>query len=107
MSTFIRQKTNKIEWAEWSWNPVTGCKNDCKYCYAREIASMMPRSIYPKGFIPDFHERQLQAPYNTTIPAKEKHLPGIHNVFLCSMGDLFGPGVKQEWIDKIIFPELE
>jgi hypothetical protein len=21
-----------IEWAKWSWNPVTGCKNDCPYC---------------------------------------------------------------------------
>jgi len=26
-------KTNEnIDWAKWSWNPVTGCKLGCKYC---------------------------------------------------------------------------
>ena len=28
----------KIDWAEASWNPVTGCQHDCEYCYARRIA---------------------------------------------------------------------
>ena len=31
------QKT-KIEWADSTWNPVTGCLNGCSYCYARKIA---------------------------------------------------------------------
>ncbi len=29
----------KIDWADYTWNPVTGCLNGCKYCYARNIAN--------------------------------------------------------------------
>lgn len=28
----------KIDWADYSWNPVTGCLHGCEYCYARGIA---------------------------------------------------------------------
>lgn len=28
----------KIEWADSTWNPVTGCEHGCEYCYARRIA---------------------------------------------------------------------
>lgn len=28
----------KIDWADASWNPVTGCLHGCAYCYARRIA---------------------------------------------------------------------
>lgn len=28
----------KIEWCDSTWNPVTGCKHGCDYCYARRIA---------------------------------------------------------------------
>jgi protein gp37 len=28
----------KIDWADMTWNPVTGCYHDCEYCYARKIA---------------------------------------------------------------------
>lgn len=29
----------KIEWADSTWNPVTGCLHGCEYCYARRIAN--------------------------------------------------------------------
>lgn len=28
----------KIEWCDYTWNPVTGCLHECEYCYARRIA---------------------------------------------------------------------
>jgi hypothetical protein len=31
---FNDQKGMDIEWAMYSWNPVTGCRHDCPYCYA-------------------------------------------------------------------------
>lgn len=31
-------QNTKIDWADSSWNPVTGCRHDCEYCYARGIA---------------------------------------------------------------------
>ncbi|HEX9038449.1 MAG TPA: hypothetical protein VF808_15810 [Ktedonobacterales bacterium] len=27
-----KQDTTHIEWAQWSWNPVTGCLHNCPYC---------------------------------------------------------------------------
>ena len=32
------QKT-KIDWADSTWNPVTGCFHDCPYCYARNMSN--------------------------------------------------------------------
>lgn len=31
-------KKTKIDWADSTWNPVTGCLHGCKYCYAHDIA---------------------------------------------------------------------
>ena len=31
-------KKTKIEWCDSTWNPVTGCRHGCEYCYARRIA---------------------------------------------------------------------
>lgn len=31
-------KKTKIDWADSTWNPVTGCLHGCEYCYARGIA---------------------------------------------------------------------
>ena len=38
-ATFNQTPGEGISWAEWSWNPVTGCLHGCDYCYAREIAT--------------------------------------------------------------------
>jgi protein gp37 len=95
----IFNRTNEnIEWAKWSWNPVTGCKNTCSYCYARDIANR----FYKQGFKPTFHKNRLSAPMNTKIKKSEKDISGIHNVFVCSMADLFGDWVDKKWIDAIL-----
>ena len=31
-------RKTKIDWADSTWNPVTGCLHGCEYCYARRIA---------------------------------------------------------------------
>ena len=28
---------SKIEWCDHTWNPVTGCRNGCSYCYANTM----------------------------------------------------------------------
>jgi protein gp37 len=33
----------KIEWADYTWNPVTGCLHGCNYCYARRMAKRFSR----------------------------------------------------------------
>jgi hypothetical protein len=31
-----QEENLNIEWALWSWNPITGCEHNCPYCYARD-----------------------------------------------------------------------
>lgn len=113
-ATFNESKGDGISWAGWSWNPVTGCLHGCDYCYAREIAtSTRTASAYPVGFTPLFHHERLDAPANTNIPAKyrdAKHkscgsgdcqICAYRRVFVCSMADLYGRWVPDEWIQQV------
>lgn len=78
---------SKIEWTDFTWNPVTGCLNDCSYCYARREAQR-----WKKSFEPEFHPERLNDPIRRKKPAK---------IFVCSNADLFGPWVPAEWIQEV------
>jgi protein gp37 len=94
----FNESNDNIEWSIWTWNPVVGCRQGCQYCYAEGIANR----FYPQKFEPTFYEERLPAPYNSKIPEKYKNHPGKTNVFVCSMADLFGDWVDEEWISKIM-----
>jgi protein gp37 len=98
----VFNKTNEmVDWAAWTWNPVTGCWHGCDYCYAREIANdERMAQAYPKKFEPTFHPARLDAPRNTSVP-KELTRPADKNVFTCSMADLFGKWVPDSWIMEV------
>ena len=100
----------KIDWCDSTWNPVTGCMYGCEYCYARGIATRFggnalrinhvldkPFAIkgktqpYPFGFIPTLHRYRL----NDYIGKKGR------NIFVCSMADLFGDWVPDDWIEEV------
>ena len=125
---------SKIDWCDFSWNPVTGCRNKCEYCYARKQALRFSGDIrvnkrsdqleptmhynpeldeeayftyilkhpfknetganvpFPVGFEPILHEYRLCMPAQKKKPA---------NIFVCSMADLFGDWVPEEWIMKV------
>ena len=105
----------KIDWADMTWNPVTGCLHGCEYCYARKIATRfgMPQldnncyvytgkiknyddavhtGPYPWGFAPTLHTYRLADPQKIKKP---------QNIFVCSMADLFGDWVPDEWIQTV------
>lgn len=73
----------KIEWTDYTWNPITGCLHGCDYCYARKIAERFPKA-FPQGFAPAFHQERLQEPIKLKKPSK---------IFTVSMGDMFGDGL--------------
>jgi protein gp37 len=92
-------KTNEqVDWAKWTWNPVTGCLHNCVYCYARDIAER----FYAEKFQPTFRPERLHAPHYTKVPEMAETEIGWRNVFVCSMADLFGKWVPQEWIDAVL-----
>ena len=92
-------KTTKIEWTDKTWNPITGCTKysaGCKNCYA-EIMSYRLKAMglekYTNGFELALHEETLKEP----LKWKKSH-----NIFVCSMSDLFHENVPFSFIDKII-----
>ncbi len=106
--TFNETTGEGISWAAWSWNPVTGCLHGCEYCYARAIIHRYG-DANPVGFTPLFHQERLDAPANTTIPAdhRDEEQPcrpdgcPYRRVFVCSMADLYGRWVPDEWIAAV------
>jgi protein gp37 len=124
-------KYTKIEWADRTWNPITGCLHDCPYCYARRIVcrfglDFAPRigdvgfhgckydsadgidtmmeldkpyrkdgriEPYPMAFHPTFHRYKLDRPQGVTKR---------QNVFVGSMGEVFGAWVPDKWIADIL-----
>lgn len=78
----------KIEWTDYTWNPVTGCFHDCFYCYAKRIAMR-----FDGHFEPTFHQYRLDEPMKLKKPSK---------IFVCSMADLFGHWVEIGWINLVM-----
>ena len=106
----------KIEWCDSTWNPVTGCRHGCEYCYARRIAERFGKKVpdysgYPLSrggvhmvdnkfdsnpyaflFEPTFHAYRLDEPQRKKKP---------QTIFVCSMADLFGDWVPDKWIEEV------
>lgn len=93
-----KQKGDSIEWARWSWNPVTGCLHNCPYCYARDLAER----FYPQKFEPSIVPDRLTDPIKMAVPEKAQHDLSYKNIFTCSMADLFGKWVPDEWIEAVL-----
>ena len=116
----------KIEWCDFTYNPITGCRHGCEYCYARRQAQRFCGDIrlnktsdqlqsipdtglwvleepfknnqgkvipLPVGFEPTLHRYRLPMPAQKKKPA---------NIFVCSMADLFGEWVPDEWIKEVL-----
>lgn len=101
--SFNKQENEAIEWAQWSWNPITGCLHDCVYCYARDIANQARmEKVYPHGFAPTLHPLRLLAPAQQRLPKEAETDTRYRNVFTGSMSDIFGRWVPAEWIEAVL-----
>lgn len=92
-------RTTKIEWTDKTWNPITGCTKKsagCVHCYAETMArrlQAMRLEKYRNGFELTLHEGSLSEPFKWKKP---------HNIFVCSMSDLFHEKVPFDFVDKIM-----
>ena len=92
-------KTTKIEWTDKTWNPITGCTKKsagCAHCYAEIMArrlKAMGLEKYQNGFGLTLHEEDLELPLQWKKP---------HNIFVCSMSDIFHEDVPFEFVDRIM-----
>lgn len=89
---------SKIEWTDKTWNPITGCSKKstgCMHCYAEVMArrlKAMGQEKYANGFAVTLHERCLKEPLTWR---------GNHNIFVCSMSDIFHEDVPFDFVDKM------
>ena len=121
----------KIDWCDSSWNPVSGCRHNCEYCYARNIAKRfsyegetldVPAELQ-RTWIEDSKgsgagNHVLRYPVDTVegrkVPYPFGFAPTLHryrlndyttskgrNIFVCSMADLFGGWVPDSWLDEV------
>lgn len=102
-----------IEWADATWNPITGCSRvseGCRNCYAEIMAARFSKpGQWGAGLAqivrkPDgsadhrwtgqvrFNERALTQPLRWCKPRR---------IFVCSTSDLFHEGVPDEWLDRV------
>nr|WP_311522117.1 phage Gp37/Gp68 family protein [uncultured Porphyromonas sp.] len=90
--------STKIEWTDKTWNPITGCtkySQGCLHCYAETMSRRlrgMGVEKYRNEFALTLHEESLEEPLRWRKP---------HNIFVCSMSDLFHKDVPYEFIDRV------
>jgi protein gp37 len=84
----------KIDYLDYTWNPIMGCLNGCNYCWARNrIAPRLAHNCQKCGqFIPHFHRERLNEIDRIKMPS----IIGVN-----FMADTWGLQVSPEWRDEI------
>jgi protein gp37 len=89
----------KIEWADATWNPITGCTKispGCANCYAEKMSKRLAgRCGYPadEPFKVTIHPDKIDEPLKWKKPRR---------VFVCSMSDLFHKDVPMSIITYVL-----
>ena len=92
-----------IEWTDYTWNPVGGCKHGCRWkmpdgtvaeCYAETVAERVAQAQYPHGFEHHYwHPERLKEPLTLSVPSR---------IFLDSMSDLMGLWVDEHQVRQVL-----
>jgi protein gp37 len=93
-----------IEWADYTLNPIVGCKHGCWYCYAEKLNTRF--KFINNWKEPEFFPEKLD--FKTPkIPKTRNNIASVISpdkpiIFIGSMSDLFGKWVNNEWLKMII-----
>ena len=116
---------SRIEWCDHTLNIITGCKNNCEYCYARKLTKRFSGNIKINFKTTDKYHIEygcyvLDEPF---IGENGKQIiypfgfePTLHryrfdtldklkmgqNIFVGAVADVFGKWVPESWIKEVI-----
>jgi protein gp37 len=91
-----------IEFCDFSWNPITGCRNGCDYCWARKFNDRYFKTDFN---IPRFYPERLKDKI-PEIPKQRNYIaaaisPDKPVIFTVDMGDIFSKGIESIWQYKV------
>lgn len=122
---------SKIEFVDHTWNPITGCRHECAYCYAKKMTfrfagdvklNLMATKDYLTQDAPDGSGKiyVLKEPMRNgtghpliypfgfeptlhmyRMNALDKLKTG-NNILVGAMADVFGPCIPDEWISEVL-----
>lgn len=122
---------SKIEWCDHTWNPITGCRHECQYCYARKMTARfsgdirlnrMAKKDYTLQRAPDgsgdifILEKAMKNETGNILVYPFGFEPTLHryrlntldklkmgnNIFVGAMADIFGSWVPDAWIREVL-----
>ena len=121
---------SKIEWCDHTWNPITGCRHGCKYCYANTMSvrfsgdvrlNLMAKKDYRTEESRDGGEpvyvldkpmlnetgNALVYPFGFAPTYHRYRMETLdklkmgNNIFVGAMADIFGEWVPDSWLDDV------
>ncbi len=122
---------SKIEWCDHTWNPITGCRHGCPYCYARTMTARFAGDVRLNKMAKADYKLMDTADGSSAVYLLEKPMlnetgnalvypfgfePTYHryrmdtldklkmgnNIFVGAMADVFGAWVPEQWIADIL-----
>ena len=122
---------SRIEWCDHTWNPITGCRHNCYYCYARTMTARFSGDIRLNKMAkqdyymvpaadngPDLYvldKAMLNETGNPLVypfgfePTFHRYRMSVpdklkmgNNIFVGAMSDMFGSWVRSDWIKEVL-----
>jgi protein gp37 len=111
----------KIEWAEYTYNLITGCEYDCEYCFAKRLAKAQSGDIRRHKAMKDIYT-EINGCYDLSTPIRDENgriveypfgsAPTLHRyktndykpvresrrVLVNAISDGFSDSIPDEWI---------
>ena len=115
---------SEIGYCNFSWNPVTGCRTGCEYCYAAKQAKRFSGDVRINRGSGQLQRDEnglyiLEKPFKNqsgkVIPCPVGFAPTLHryrlaspkqkkkaaNILICSLSDLMAPWIPEKWIIEV------